>query len=89
MWLHSGSQVDQIEAVRLHGGEGVMGAVGVHTPDLPNSLAWLSPKEELTFGDLDLIVQLRWFTLGSNTFHIMIGLWHVLTQTDSCVVHAY
>ncbi len=56
-----------MEAVRIHGGEGVMGAVGVHTPDLPNSLAWLSPKEELTFGEVDHTIQLRWFILGEST----------------------
>ncbi|DBA73782.1 TPA: hypothetical protein ACH3X2_009751 [Trebouxia sp. C0005] len=60
----SGNKAGLVEAVRMHGGDGVMGGVGVHTLDLPNSLAWLSPKEELTFGDVDHTMQLRWFTLG-------------------------
>ena len=55
-----------------------MGGVGVHTPDLPNSIAWLSPKEELTFGDIDHTTQLRWFTLGREysalhtCFHLIL-----------------
>ena len=53
--------------MRVHGGEGCLGTVGVHTPHLPNSLAWLSPNQELTFGELDQSVQLRWFTLGMHT----------------------
>ena len=60
----SGSAVRLVEAVRVHGGEGVSGSVEVHTPDLPHSLAWLSPGGRLTFGELDHTTHLRWFTLG-------------------------
>lgn len=60
----SGSAVRLVEAVRVHGGEGVSSCVGVHTPDLPHSLAWLSPGSRLTFGELDHTTHLRWFTLG-------------------------
>ena len=60
----SGSALQLVKAVRVHGGEGVSGSVGVHTPDLPHSLAWLSPGSRLTFGELDHTTHLRWFTLG-------------------------
>lgn len=53
-----------VEAVRVHGGEGVSGSVGVHTLDLPHSLAWLDPQGRLTFGEVDHTTHLRWFTLG-------------------------
>ena len=62
----AGDACDVVEAVRVHGAEGLRGIVGLHTPDLPHSLAWLSPEEELTFGELDPNVQLRWFTLGMH-----------------------
>ena len=52
-----------VEAVRVHGGEGVTGTVPVHTPDLPYSLAWLA---ELTFGEIDHATHLRWLTLGKS-----------------------
>ena len=77
--LGAGNKADLVEAVRVHGGEGVMGGVGVHTPDLPNSLAWLSPKEELTFGDVDHTMQLRWFTLGRQ--HPAYFIWLAVKVT--------
>lgn len=63
----AGDALELVEAVRVHGGEGVTGAVGVHTPDLPHSLAWLGPGGELTFGDIDHATHLRWFTMGEHT----------------------
>ncbi|KAL3140168.1 hypothetical protein ABBQ38_004444 [Trebouxia sp. C0009 RCD-2024] len=53
-----------VEAVRVHGGEGVSATVGVHAPDLPHSLAWLDPRGRLNFGEVDHATHLRWFTLG-------------------------
>lgn len=69
--------------MRVHGGEGVKGGVGVHTLDLPNSLAWLSPKEELTFGHVDHTMQLRWFTLGRQQPAYFIWLAVKVTGTVS------
>lgn len=65
----SGQAHKAVEAVRVHGGEGLQAAVPVHTEDLPDSLAWLSPTEQLTFGRLDYEVKLRWHTLGKFTAH--------------------
>ena len=62
--MASGIALQLVEAVRVHGGEGVSGTVGVHTPDLPNSLAWLDPGGRLSFGEVDHTTHLRWFTLG-------------------------
>ena len=56
--------MELVEAVRMHGGEGVTGTVAVHTPYLLHSLAWLAPGGELTFGEVDHATHLRWFTLG-------------------------
>ena len=73
----SGSALRLVEAVRVHGGEGVSGSVGLHTPDLPHSLAWLSPESRLTFGELDHTTHLRWFTLGKCFLTAWDGVsWH-------------
>lgn len=69
----AGSALELVEAVRVHGGEGVSGSVGVHTPDLPHSLAWLSPGSRLTFGEVDHTTHLRWFTLGMRSH----TAWHI------------
>ena len=74
----AGDALELIEAVRVHGGEGVTGAVGVHTPELPHSLAWLAPGGELTFGDLDHATHLRWFTLGELAFLYLLNA-HIAT----------
>ena len=71
-----------------------MGGVGVHTPDLPNSIAWLSPKEELTFGDIDHTTQLRWFTLGRQhsashaCFHLMVLIVAAYTELHGMFVYS-
>lgn len=67
-----------VEAVRVHGGEGVSATVGVHTPDLPHSLAWLDPGGRLSFGEVDHTTHLRWFTLGMCSLRILSGL-HAFT----------
>ena len=63
----AGGPNNSVEAVRVHGGEGLEALVPIHTPDLPDSLAWLSPAGQLTFGKLDQQVKLRWHTLGELT----------------------
>ena len=60
----AGGPNSSVEAVRVHGGEGLEALVPIHTLDLPDSLAWLSPAGQLTFGKLDHQVKLRWRTLG-------------------------
>ena len=48
-----------IEAVRLHGAEGMLSSAAVHTTELPASMAWVTARGQLTFGSLDHQISLR------------------------------
>ena len=71
-----------VEAVRVHGAEGMQGCTPIHTRELPDSLAWLSPTQQLTFGKLDHQVKLRWHTLGKARLAISIQVTAEHTRID-------
>lgn len=71
-----------VEAVRVHGADGVQGCIPVHTQELPDSLAWLSPTQQLTFGKLDYEGKLRWHTLGKARLAVRLQVKAEHTRID-------
>lgn len=74
-----------VEAVRVYGAEGIQGCIPVHTQELPDSLAWLSPTQQLTFGKLEHNVKLRWHTLGKP--RLAISLYVTAQHTGIEIAH--
>ena len=56
-----------LEAVRVHGAEGLLSIAPVQTPQMGAALAWISARSQLTFGSLQLEPGLHWYTLGELT----------------------
>ena len=57
-----------LEAVRVHGAEGLLSIAPLQTPQMGAALAWISAGSQLTFGSLQLEPGLHWYTLGELTF---------------------
>ena len=80
---HTGSG-PLLEAVRVHGAEGLLSIAPVQTPQMGATLAWISAESQLTFGSLQLEPGLHWYTLGELTFNslrLKVGLhWYTRSK---------
>lgn len=64
--------MDCVEAVRVHGGGGLVSITPLHTAELPGSMAWLSPTHRLCFGTLDHSERLHTSQLGMLTLTLKL-----------------
>lgn len=66
------SPVDLVRLSRVHGSEGLRAVCALHTAAMPRSLAYVTPRNTLLFGGLDLAHVLRWSTalIGDTPQHV-------------------